>query len=441
MKTCQRLLSLFLCLFLLASCAPAGPGPSNSPVTPGPANTASGGETQPTKTPNYLSDPKFDTADVLPRYDHDKSWGRRVGVTDSFVTNGTLYYVDNSNSRSLISYCDLATGISGPLCGKPECPHNDAQCNAYVPNYYFRLSLYDGKLYWTAFDEEKNPAIYCMNLDATDRVKVCSMDRSRHQKVHGNRILAFHRGYAIYAGRTSTVSQGIARQGVLAYAVSLSTGEETVLLEQECEEGFYAEIEIVPYRDRVYQIVEHGSVGPVEDDAGISFSIFEWSLKTHENVSLYSRTGDFPFREAWPTEDGLLLSSAVNGDIYKFDFATHEFAFLFDFYDGEDQHGGMEFSNDYIINWTLTEEGIPRLRVTDLEGGVVYDGELDLPDWPTQGFGYALMGADDENVYLRLESLRKEKPLKEWFVKTIVQIPLDGGGAVRELWSVERELG
>ncbi len=401
------LLTGLLCAALLASC-----------------RQGNGTET------NYLSDPKFDTAEALPQYDHDNTWTHRLGESNSCATEDTLYF---SYIGENIYYCDLSTGIIGPLCGKPECSHDDSQCNAYAMNAH-GLSVYDGRLYWLDINAEHDPTVYCMALDGTDRTAVCSFALSQFQKVAGGTV-AFHRGYAVFSGRKRAVTGGAARYNACIFAVALSTGEVTGILERDAAEGNAPEVTAIPYRDTVYLIYSETAEGQTQLD------ISTWSLKTHETVLLHSQKIDFFLREVWPTEDGLLLSAYGNKQIYKFDPLENTFGPLFDFCAEEGENRTPQFANDYLISWSLTEERIPRLRVTDLEGSVVYDENLNLPDWPTQGLGYALMGADNENVYARLQSRREEPSMKAWQITTIVQIPLDGGGSVRELWSVERELG
>ncbi len=419
------LLTGLLCAALLVSCRQS-PGTETQGISTG-------------TDIDYLSDPKFDTEEALPQYDCDKSWVHRLGGNTACATEDTLYSIGTIGNYDYIFFCDLTTGISGPLCGKPECTHNDGRCNAYTRGAAYGLSIYDGQLFWMDYDENWDPAIFCMSLDGLNRVKVCKLDRSRKEKIHGDRTLVFHRGYAIYGGRATVVADGSPQYGLLVYAVSLATGEETVILEQMFEDGIAPTVDTVPWRDKLY-LVTHQWMEDGQEDK-VNFCIFEWKLKTHETSLLYTQTGDFVSRSVWPTENGLLLSEYDSGEIYRFHFPGDELELLFDLNSGGGDHYGAEFADNYLIDWTLSEERMPRLWVTDLEGSVVYDEELDLPDWPTQGFGYVLIGADDKNVYAQLWSQKKESPMKAWQITTIVQIPLDGGGSVRELWSVERELG
>lgn len=424
MRINKRISGILLCLLLLTSCTPAEPGPSNSPGTASPANTASGSEAQPTKAPNYLSDPKFDTKDPLPQYDHDNTWAHRS--KPYYATADTLYLWGGTHGRSFLNYVDLVTGISGPLCGKPECSHTDSQCSAYAINPT-GLSLYAGKLYWLGYDENGDPAIFCVNPDGAGRVKVCSLDRARDQEIVGDRRIIFHRGYAILFGSRGSVVNGVVQRGSIIYVVSLATGEEAVILDQTFGGETVTSIKAVPYRDTLYLIYTESTDGQLRMD------ISAWSLKTHETTLLYSQTTELIPEGIWPTEGGFLISDASGSGIYKFVPDTGKITLAFDFCTEEEGYYGATFANGYTIGWTLSEERIPHIRATDLEGNEVYSEELGLPDWPSQGLGYGLMGADDGNLYVQLDWKGGKT--------TAVQIPLDGAGTVRELWSRERPLG
>lgn len=80
----------------------------------------------------------------------------------------TVYYMDMFSS--VIQYVDKATGISGPLCGKPECTHDSESCNAYVGSTA-RMFVDGGRLYTVGVVPEPvlGIPVYSMALDGTDR--------------------------------------------------------------------------------------------------------------------------------------------------------------------------------------------------------------------------------------------------------------------------------
>lgn len=79
--------------------------------------------------------------------DTARSFAKFSAMVHAAETPDTIYFAGYSDSY--IRYVDKATGISGVLCGKPECRHDSDSCNAYVmlPKTLFFDS---GRLWWIA---------------------------------------------------------------------------------------------------------------------------------------------------------------------------------------------------------------------------------------------------------------------------------------------------
>lgn len=79
------------------------------------------------------------------------------------------YYMQN---EGLLYFFDSALGRMIVVCGRPECPHNDVDCNAWVNSKM--LSYYNSRLYYTNSDAIHNSYItLCsMNLDGTDHTDI-----------------------------------------------------------------------------------------------------------------------------------------------------------------------------------------------------------------------------------------------------------------------------
>ena len=99
---------------------------------------------------------------------------RAVYLNSNFAeTEDSLYSIPFSGG--LIMGWDKKNHIGGALCGRPECLHNDDQCNAYVGSVpKSNLSLYQNRLYWIGVVKTDPrtrgvPGVYSMKLDGTDR--------------------------------------------------------------------------------------------------------------------------------------------------------------------------------------------------------------------------------------------------------------------------------
>ena len=101
---------------------------------------------------------QFDTEAYLPGYDVQLAFQSADG---QFCSEGSVYY---TILNSWIFYYDRESNTSGILCGKPECAHKDASCNAYAGNMMGCIQVYDGQLYWLS-----GSTLYRMDLDGTNR--------------------------------------------------------------------------------------------------------------------------------------------------------------------------------------------------------------------------------------------------------------------------------
>ena len=90
---------------------------------------------------SLLLDDQFDTAEFLPEYDFRNEFGKWREMCES----EQAYYLF-STSNNYLHYYDKESGISGILCGKPDCDHSDTSCNAYFIGSG-DLMFYDGYIY------------------------------------------------------------------------------------------------------------------------------------------------------------------------------------------------------------------------------------------------------------------------------------------------------
>lgn len=92
-------------------------------------------------SPSLLLDNQFDTVEFLPEYDFRNEFGKWRQLYES----EQAYYLF-SDTNPFLHYYDKESGISGVLCGKPECNHSDTSCNAYLAGGS-SLMYYDGYIY------------------------------------------------------------------------------------------------------------------------------------------------------------------------------------------------------------------------------------------------------------------------------------------------------
>ncbi len=361
---------LLLLALLLTACGPAaGGGDGTGGETGGAsfaATEAGGTEADPEDAEfdengfkifpvdNYIKDPKFDTDEYLPDYDAPLTFAQ-LGNTFSQTVCETEdgWYSDISRDNedspwdSLIVYTDKKTGISLPLCGKPDCMHGkDPDCNAYVGGSN-RLQIYDGKLYSIS-----GSTVYRMELDGTKREKVGNLDYSIWATSSSDPFMQIHRGYIYFFSTKEEVKNGETVHSVALTAQELG-GTETFRI-FEYESGLGSRINVRFVGNYLYIMVYYLGfhIGAYDDDWATYANLYRWNIKTRQGEVLWNEpyTG-----RVVPTKfdflpvpgDGIYLGMSqygmleVNGEstpwdsrrgVYKYSFETKrmEEVFWFD---------------------------------------------------------------------------------------------------------------
>ena len=392
---------------------------------------------------NYLADKKFDTDEYLPDYDADPSFyhGYSTSSYGFCSTEDTIYsFCDHTGADMLITYTDKATGISGPLCGRPECLHRDATCNAYVHRvrfaygyggYGYGLSVYDGKLYWI----DGGTQIVRANLDGTGRETVGEIQTENYEKPH-NQMIVFHRGYVYYAGVSNRIINGKDAYVITLKAKPLDGGEEFVILEKTVDYSL-ARILLKPVGNELYIMLQYRVV-----------ELYRWDSKARQGESLYSETEPPDGIDYWYENsflpvagDGIYFTGHSEDKteagyeiryIFKYSFADGEVKTVMTFNDEEDRffrtgwYSNMRFTRDYLVT----------LHIDKLDDGTyeralcVFDYDKNLvmtkPMYGNRGI-QEFLGADGEYIYFFSigQEIFSSDTLHEW--GDFIFAPLDGG--------------
>ena len=103
---------------------------------------------------------------------------RNQAFNQEFVETQEAYYyigekVTDDSFVNLIYFCPRGGNSFQPLCGKPNCKHEDENCNAFCG---LELGYFDGALYTTKDIGMRKFEIVKMNLDGTDHQPVATVD-------------------------------------------------------------------------------------------------------------------------------------------------------------------------------------------------------------------------------------------------------------------------
>ncbi len=380
---------------------------------------------------NYLADPKFDTDEFLPDYDADPSYihpfttiwdlNGRVCSTDD-----TVYAYDPETCRIL--YVDKATGIWGPLCGKPECLHTNSDCNAYISSAPDAMRVYDGMLYWSGWR---------MKLDGTDRERGPWTDNL--DKIRNTGCAFIHRGYVYTAGGDHMYTS-IGAKSRVSINVTAMDGSESFNLLTKPLPGGGADCMIQPVGNDIY--IELHSIFFADESDPDSFTytvteFYRWSSKTRKAELLFTCDGSdadgisksAETRDFMPVPgDGIYFPGDKKKDgrtfigMYKYSFATGEITELFSHPNrNEDETEAYNIyiacmKEHFVVNmstFTLGEDGKATSRVDSLEIFDLDGTPSDVTVSLTAKTG-SMFGMDDDFLYYASGD-------------QIALLPLDGG--------------
>ena len=371
--------------------------------------------------------------------DTNRSYVHYVQIIMATETADTIYFIGRMND-SFIKYVDKATGITGPLCGRPECGHNDGNCNAYAgtPEGNLGLFIYNERIYWVSMGNSRTGfLIGSVALDGTDRREMSGLEGDLYPGSAGNGYAMLHDGYIYFSCIRGDIENGVRVDYNYVCAIPLDSNEEPfVILKEKTDHNNYLAMQ--PYGNELYIITDDlcGTLEQAQETGRYRyhFRLRRWNMESFEMETLYEENESelaYP-KELWAMDDGVLFCGYSNEreemGIYKYDFETGECSYLF-----STGITGLILSgiaDNIVTGYDLkNNDGIYDIRVVikDFEGNALVDDSytLDLRDECPHYSRYEmdLLGRDETNVYYSLNGDNGTRYV------TIVSVALDGSGA------------
>ena len=376
----NRLISLLLCallaLSLLTACGPAeaeNPGvtESDGSVTTAAENTESG------KKPNvnYLADKKFDTDEYLEGYD--------AGLLcyDSWIgceTQDAYYMFGYQNNYSSLMFYDKASGISGPLCAKPECMHDTPDCSAYIGGALCSC-YYDGRIYWVSMGDGGDDYLYSCATDGSDRKEIALVREmpATHQMNFSQWILFCHRGYCYFAYGTEIVENGASVNHTYFYAISLKTGEKYEILHDIADQS-NSDYCLQAVGNDIYILNEDWSAEETGEFSPLAVRVFHSKTRELETLCSFIPSGYFNGNLKVTPERDIYFSTLYKDSDGKSVYNVEKVI-------SEENRGEVVFSvkRDYAIIFledsvfelpTVEEDGTVKLEAWDYDGNPISFG-------------------------------------------------------------------
>ncbi len=340
---------------------------------------------------------------------------------------------------------DKATGICGPVCGKPECGHDDETCNAYLGWTVRCVGIYRDRLYWVAteYNGGYHEFIGSAALDGSDHRREREIEDGLFPDHTGNQTMMMYEGAFYFATIKYEIRDGVEKEYNYVCRIPLDPQEETeVILEEETPGS--NNLPIQPYNGKLY-IISDNHVGDDETGCTYDFKLRRWDIESGEMETLYAADGSsfYHTTEPWVTEDGVLFNSHEIVDsetsrtkIYKYEFETGEVRYLF-YNDLVENTVRLEIADGIVAGYFLypseEEEGVYDLpvRLWDFDGNVLVDETYTFDLGRGFWINYtSLCGRDETNAYIALFAEGSDQDTSTYYATLkIIAVALDGSGA------------
>ncbi len=345
---------------------------------------------------------KINLADYSLEYQADtdaQPWFAWTSVTSS--ENG--YYLWGPG-QGLMMFYDPAAGRLIPLCNRPDCLHNNSECNAFFNAFrsdgdqYARsyVQFYEGNLYVIALDEEDYVNLYKVSPDGSSCEKYMQLYRADLSRVtDGDSVstefrspyVCIHRGYVYFI--INDEKQFKIRR------IKLGTSDVEIIYEQPGERGNiyrmeaygdylffqagnFINEEYVEIEGGIYAYnIETGSIQLVKKDAIRTYIIADGVIYYSRDMDIYAFSLD-------SQEDNIVIKGAADMD---------------------------DFSADESYIYILKEEA---LNVYNHKGELINQVEDDISGW-SYGDGEYLFAEKYEGqeryiLTMKVSQLEEENP-------------------------------
>lgn len=322
-------------------------------------------------------------------YDYDPDFCLS-GVNNCYSTDEVFYFyiIDKAQLRVY----DKSSGVSAPLCSKPECSHGSKECNSYYTGNSFCLC--GGELYLVNDRVGGSTLeVSAMSPDGTNRRTVLTIEDELYKTNWAGSSLSnptyiFHRGSLYFGGTVETVVDGNPQKTACLMGYSLDS-ENSGKLIYSAENA--KDFNFQPKGDNLYICAEF------EDRLEVmEYAALDGSLKT-----IYS--GEMPFDglKFKAFDDGIFFAdSSEKAEVYRLDFDGNMEKIL-DFNEGEEKSYYLYgFYDDKIIG------GCPEgsdfyVKIKELSGKDVLDSEITNDEVaPGEPLYYFPIGADEDYLYI-----------------------------------------
>lgn len=192
------------------------------------------------------------------------------------------YYFCSGPSLSYLYFYDNKTGLSVPLCNKPNCLHENetdvykiADCDAFIYNAKY-LKYYMNDLYFLSVEEDEKK-------EFRESIYKVSKDGTSHRRIYISKEMIsnfqIHRGSIFFSASDAPILRGIGENNISTYKLFQfelnKLGASPVLIAEES--GVNADIgDIICYGNNIYYETQH------QQDTKTLYSVSKYNILTKD---------------------------------------------------------------------------------------------------------------------------------------------------------------
>lgn len=377
---------------------------------------------------NPGSDPDPDTEDQDP----EQSVPFVSSMSPEMTRIGhVVYFIEKNEDLWQLIYADLEAGISGPLCGKAECAHNDASCDSCLGDLVIGDLCTDGSwIYWSCYSTEDYAAhLWRMSPDGKkheDIMKLSDPERSDLFPA-ASPFISISDQYLVMAGENTTVSEGQMLTNAQVTLYSLESKDGSVIFETGYKDQFVQAIAKTDQSHIYFALTSSPVFSDASEEQSSGIDFYDYDFKTRKSSLICSEVFEryYSLRELVIYDNKiyyLLDDIQMQGSLYCLDLKSGRQEKCYDV------PGAHHLTADKEISLIREGEDAFRILVMDFDGKTVMESV-----YPWEGFSDCVMtflGAGGEDAFFMFQNLETEDMYH-------VQIPLTEG-SVQILWESSR---
>ena len=348
------------------------------------------------------------------------------------IGDNSYYSQRNADGLQFLYYYDAKTKQAAPLCGKPECTHDDPECSACIGNA-IGVSGRGEHIYWVTPEFNSGDdgyILYRMNADGTKRKKLRKLSKINENVLPtGNFMALYDSKNAYFCGNRTNILDGEEIQTTALYCCPQEAEEMRVLYEEQELRAPVIQI----YKNHLYLSLTRQSVTEENGDYILSsdFSLRRYDMENWEEEILFRGELDFVPYGFFVLDDRILITAVSSGNsrVFAYDFEKKTIEAALKFGEG-DEYEVLYVDDNRVVGYTypdFPDFSRKKVKVTDFEGKVLLEAESEEKMHAADGtrvYGRTYLGSDETGLFFSYEDTESE-PGK--ILQRVVRVELSDG--------------